>query len=77
MPESDLVIYEEPTESGPFGAKGVGVRLKELPLTREGALAALKSKGVTMPGMIKEYDIPYSKHDLVTDERARASKGAW
>jgi xanthine dehydrogenase molybdenum-binding subunit len=64
MPELDLIIHEEPTQSGPFGAKGVGmcgvtpvaaavanalydaagVRLKELPLTPERVLAALKNK---------------------------------
>jgi len=62
MPEIESVIVEEPTDTGPFGVKGVGeppviptaaaianaiedavgVRIKELPITRERVLRAMQ-----------------------------------
>jgi len=64
MPETKVVLVEDPTPSGPFGAKGVGeltmvgvapaianaiydavgVRIKELPITRDKILKALGEK---------------------------------
>ncbi len=64
MPEIEVIIVEEPVDSGPFGARSVGelgptgvpaaianaiynavgVRLKELPMTPEKVLNALKAK---------------------------------
>jgi xanthine dehydrogenase molybdenum-binding subunit len=64
LPHMEVVLLEEPTPSGPFGAKGVGmtgiygiapaianavydaigVRIKDMPLTPEKIVEALKSK---------------------------------
>jgi xanthine dehydrogenase molybdenum-binding subunit len=64
LPEMDVVLFEEPVPSGPFGGKGVGmcgllgvspaianalydavgVRVKEMPMTSERVLAAIKAK---------------------------------
>lgn len=65
MPELEVLLWEEPTPSGPFGGKGVGqcgvhgiapaianavydavgVRVKEMPLTSERVLSAIKARG--------------------------------
>ena len=65
MPETEIVMIEEPEVTGPFGAKGtgeissvgvapaianaiydaVGVRIKEMPITKERILKALEETG--------------------------------